>query len=61
MHSLKDLPTASPPDLEIVAVPAREDTRDVLVGRRLAELTDTAVGQFLRGAAGEARHQATGH
>lgn len=42
VHSLKDLPTASPPDLEIVAVPSREDTRDVLVGRRLAELADGA-------------------
>ena len=42
VHSLKDLPTAPPPDLEIIAVPAREDTRDVLVGRRLTELTDGA-------------------
>lgn len=42
VHSLKDLPTAAPPDLEIIAVPGREDTRDVLVGRRLTELTDGA-------------------
>lgn len=32
VHSLKDLPTADEDDLEVVAVPAREDTRDVLVG-----------------------------
>jgi len=38
VHSLKDLPTADDPDLEVVAVPTREDTRDVLVGRSLAEL-----------------------
>lgn len=42
VHSLKDLPTAPDPDLEVVAVPQREDTRDVLVGRRLAELDDGA-------------------
>jgi hydroxymethylbilane synthase len=38
VHSLKDLPTAPADDLEIVAIPAREDTRDVLVGRRLDDL-----------------------
>ena len=42
VHSLKDLPTAADPDLEVLAVPAREDTRDVLVGRRLADLDDGA-------------------
>jgi hydroxymethylbilane synthase len=42
VHSLKDLPTAPDPDLEVVAVPEREDTRDVLVGRRLADLDDGA-------------------
>lgn len=40
VHSLKDLPTAPAPDLEIAATPAREDTRDVLVGRTLATLRD---------------------
>jgi len=40
VHSLKDLPTQPDPDLEVVAVPEREDTRDVLVGRRLDELVD---------------------
>lgn len=38
VHSLKDLPTAPADDLEIIAYPARDDTRDVLVGRRLADL-----------------------
>ncbi len=41
VHSLKDLPTATPPGLVLAAVPTREDTRDVLVspsGRGLAEL-----------------------
>jgi hydroxymethylbilane synthase len=33
VHSLKDLPTSSPPGIEIVAVSEREDPRDALVGR----------------------------
>jgi hydroxymethylbilane synthase len=40
VHSLKDLPTMPANDLEVVAIPEREDTRDVLIGRRLADLTD---------------------
>ncbi len=39
VHSLKDLPTASEPGLEVIAIPTREDTRDVLIGRRLEELS----------------------
>ncbi len=42
VHSLKDLPTAPEPDLEILAVPEREDPRDVLVGAQLADLPDGA-------------------
>jgi hydroxymethylbilane synthase len=42
VHSLKDLPTADDPDLEVVAVPRREDTRDVLVGLTLDQLDDGA-------------------
>ncbi len=42
VHSLKDLPTAEPDDLEIIAIPEREDTRDVLVGRRLDDLAEGA-------------------
>jgi len=40
VHSLKDLPTAAADDLEIIAIPTREDTRDVLVGRRLDDVAD---------------------
>jgi hydroxymethylbilane synthase len=42
VHSLKDLPTTPADDLEIIAIPAREDARDVLVGRRLNDLSDGA-------------------
>jgi hydroxymethylbilane synthase len=42
VHSLKDLPTAEPDDLEIIAIPEREDTRDVLVGCRLNDLVNGA-------------------
>ncbi|WP_425308133.1 hydroxymethylbilane synthase [Ammonicoccus fulvus] len=43
VHSMKDLPTAPMPGLEIAAVPEREDARDVLVGCRLADLADGMV------------------
>ncbi len=38
VHSLKDLPTELPAGLEIAAVPEREDARDAVVGKRLADL-----------------------
>jgi hydroxymethylbilane synthase len=38
VHSLKDVPTELPAGLAIAAVPAREDSRDALVGCRLAGL-----------------------
>ena len=38
VHSLKDLPTELPDDLILAAVPPREDPRDALVGKRLADL-----------------------
>src|SRR6266403_635910 len=38
VHSLKDLPTEIPAGLEIAAIPGREDPRDAMVGRTLAEL-----------------------
>jgi hydroxymethylbilane synthase len=38
VHSLKDLPTQIPEDLQIAAIPEREDPRDVMVGRKLADL-----------------------
>ena len=38
VHSMKDVPTELPASLVIAAVPRREDARDALVGKRLAEL-----------------------
>lgn len=46
VHSTKDVPTLSPPGLELAAFPAREDPRDVLVSRHgtgLAGLPDAPV------------------
>jgi hydroxymethylbilane synthase len=43
VHSGKDLPSASPPELTIAAVPARADARDVLVGAGFDELVPGAV------------------
>src|SRR5439155_5595116 len=42
VHSLKDLPTQVPDGLRIAAIPEREDPRDAMVGRRLAELSPGA-------------------
>src|SRR5450755_4177673 len=38
VHSLKDLPTELPAGLVLAAVPEREDPRDAVVGRKLADL-----------------------
>jgi hydroxymethylbilane synthase len=38
VHSLKDLPTELPEGLVLAAIPVREDPRDAVVGRRLADL-----------------------
>ncbi len=38
VHSLKDLPTANPPGLMLMAPPGREDVRDALCGSTLAGL-----------------------
>ncbi len=43
VHSAKDLPSKSHPDLRIAAVPVRHDPRDALVGRALEELGKGAV------------------
>jgi hydroxymethylbilane synthase len=43
VHSLKDLPTELPDGLAIAAVPQREDPRDAVVGRKLADLAAGAV------------------
>ena len=38
VHSMKDLPTELPAGLVLAAVPEREDPRDAVVGKRLADL-----------------------
>jgi hydroxymethylbilane synthase len=38
VHSLKDLPTELPAGLVLAAVPEREDPRDAVVGKKLADL-----------------------
>ncbi|HEX8510398.1 MAG TPA: hydroxymethylbilane synthase [Propionibacteriaceae bacterium] len=40
VHSLKDLPTTPADELEMAAIPVREDIRDVLIGHRLGSLVD---------------------
>jgi hydroxymethylbilane synthase len=47
VHSMKDLPTELPSGLTIAAVPAREDPRDVLVGRGALKLEDLPAGAQL--------------
>src|SRR5438045_1073391 len=42
VHSLKDLPTELPVGLVLAAVPQREDPRDAIVGKRLADLPQGA-------------------
>lgn len=56
VHSMKDLPTELPDGLAIVAVPAREDARDVLVTTNGLKLADLARGA--RVATGSLRRQA---
>src|SRR5690606_15898624 len=42
VHSAKDLPSVTLPELVIAAVPERADPRDALVGSTLADLPDGA-------------------
>jgi hydroxymethylbilane synthase len=44
VHSMKDLPTELTPGLAIIAVPEREDPRDVLVSRGDVRLSDLPAG-----------------
>ena len=43
VHSMKDLPVAPAPGLEIAAIPVREEVRDVLVGLPPEQWTDETV------------------
>jgi len=38
VHSAKDLPSTTAPELDLACVPVREDARDALIGSTLAEL-----------------------
>jgi hydroxymethylbilane synthase len=44
VHSMKDLPTELAPGLAVLAVPEREDARDVLVSRSGARLSELPAG-----------------
>jgi len=45
VHSMKDVPTGLPPGLTIAAIPEREEPRDALIGRSLADLKEgTRIG-----------------
>ena len=44
VHSLKDLPTAAAEGLELIALPKRDDPRDVLVARHKATLSGLSAG-----------------
>ena len=47
VHSLKDMPAASPPGLVIGAIPEREDPRDVFVSRKAASIAALQHGAAL--------------
>lgn len=47
VHSLKDLPSASHPELTLAAIPVREDCRDILISRNNTPLDDIEVGGII--------------
>ena len=49
VHSLKDLPTEWPAGLTLGAIPLREDPRDALVGKTLADLAGASDGSVTIG------------
>lgn len=56
VHSLKDLPTVAHPDLELVAVPAREDAADAWISPQATTLADLPPGSVV--GTGSIRRQA---
>jgi len=47
VHSLKDLPVEQPPGLAVIAVPPREDARDVLISRERRTLAQLPSGSVI--------------
>lgn len=47
IHSAKDLPTETPPELDLLVVPPREDPRDALVSRGDVRLADLPAGAVI--------------
>jgi hydroxymethylbilane synthase len=47
VHSFKDLPSHPHPELELIAIPTREDPRDVLISQDNLSLTDLAAGSVI--------------
>jgi hydroxymethylbilane synthase len=47
VHSLKDLPTETPPGLELAAIPERHDARDALVCRSARRVEDLPNGALV--------------
>ena len=47
VHSFKDLPSADHLDLELVAIPQREDSRDVLISKGFLPFNDLSAGALV--------------
>ena len=58
VHSMKDLPAVLPPDFRIAAVPARENTADILVTRDGSTLSALPAGARLGTSSSRRRFQA---
>ena len=58
VHSMKDLPAVLPPDFRIAAVPARENTADILVTRDRSTLSALPAGARLGTSSSRRRFQA---
>jgi hydroxymethylbilane synthase len=56
VHSMKDVPTAIPPGLQISAVPEREDARDAFIARQVRNLAELPAGSIV--GTGSIRRQA---